>query len=498
MTVIIDKLLCYARLHLDLKEEDVIYVRNRLLEQLKIDAYEPQPIDEAKLLALSVPDILMNELIEYINAQGLAQGAAAERLAGSIIGGLSPLPSVVNQRFKTLYEINPRQATDYLYNLQVKNNYIKKTFVDTNIHWIANFHDNFLEITINMSKPEKRNEDIAKLAKVTASGYPKCVLCEDNLGYFGTDNHPNRTNIRTINLLLDGDPWFFQYSPYVYYDRHCIVIDKVHQPMAVNDGNIRKLLTFVEQFPHFFIGSNSDLPIVGGSILNHEHFQGGAHIMPLLYARLDEEITLKNFINVTCHQVHWYNSAFLFTSEDKETLITTVSHFITKWRTYSDKAVDIIAQTDKPHNTATLIVRYVEKRYQVYVMLRNNRQTETYPHGIFHAHPEYHPIKSEGIGLIEAAGLFILPARLKRQLQLIETGLKDQMTPNEIIDQNPDLSIHRMMIEQLSRNIESDVKKQITQYVNDACRAILENTAVFKTDNRGMQARQRFLKEVWA
>jgi len=495
MNAIVDKLLAYAQIHLDLRAEDVVYFRNRMLETLKLNNYEPQQVDLDAIRRMSVPDALISELCEYIAAQHLAQGGEIERLAGSIIGSLTPLPSVVNDRFKTLYAINPHQATDYLYNLQIKNDYIKKTFVDTNIHWIANFHDNFLEITINMSKPEKRNEDIAKLVAAMPSGYPKCVLCEDNVGYYGHSSHPNRTNLRTVDLDLDNEPWFFQYSPYVYYDRHCIVIDKDHRPMEISDRNLRKLLAFIDQFPHFFIGSNSDLPIVGGSILNHEHFQGGAHLMPLMYARVNEEVPLPKFAGVSCHTLKWYNTAFLFQSNDKEALIAAINHMYGCWKDYSDESVGVISKTTTRHNTATILARLSEGQYLVYVILRNNRADKTYPGGIFHAHPEYYHIKSEGIGLIEASGLFILPSRLKRQLATIEECLKDRLTPETLIKQNPDLDIHKTMIEHLCALPETDVKKQIVTYVNNVCRSILMNTAVFKNDDQGIKAWQRFNKE---
>jgi len=493
MAHIIDKLIRYAQIHLDLPLDDIIYVRNRILELLKIDAHENTAVDDAQIKPLAVPDVLLGELKELIEKNQIVPPAEVERLVGAIIGTLTPLPSAVNARFWNLYRVNPHQATDYLYNLQVKNDYIKKTFVDTNIHWLAPFHDNFLEITINMSKPEKRNEDIAKLVKATPTGYPKCVLCADNIGYYGRDDHPNRTNIRVANLTLNGKPWFFQYSPYVYYDRHCIVIDYDHHPMAVDRDGVVALLDFVTQFPHFFIGSNSDLPLVGGSILNHEHFQGGAHLMPLMHSRPAYEVKLPTS-EVSCHGLNWYNTAFLFKSANREKLTDEVTRMVELWRGYSDEACDILAATDARHNTATILARIEEGAYLVYVILRNNRRSKRYPEGIFHAHPEYFHIKSEGIGLIEASGLFILPARLKRQLTLIEEGLKDGYTPARIIEKNPDLAIHETMITDIHKNLGDDIRKQITTYVNGTCRSILDNTAVYKSDDKGRAGLSRFIK----
>jgi UDPglucose--hexose-1-phosphate uridylyltransferase len=264
--------------------------------------------------------------------------------------------------------------------------------------------------------------------------------------------------------------------------------------MEISDRNLRKLLAFIDQFPHFFIGSNSDLPIVGGSILNHEHFQGGAHLMPLMYARTNQEIALNKFPGVSCHTLKWYNTAFLFQSGDKEALIAAINHMYACWKDYSDESVDVIAKTTSRHNTATILARMSEGQYLVYVILRNNRADKTYPGGIFHAHPEYYHIKSEGIGLIEASGLFILPSRLKRQLATIEECLKDRFTPEAIVKMNPDLSMHQRMIEHLYAHPETDIKKQIVTYVNNVCRSILVNTAVFKHDESGQQALHRFIK----
>ncbi len=496
MMAIIDKLIHYAKIHLDLLSQDEIFIRNRLLELLRLDDYTPEFVADDTLANLSVPDVLLDELRKFIGDNEIVPPLEVERLVGAVIGTLSPLPSVVNQRFWHLHAINPSQATDYLYNLQVKNDYIKKTFVETNIHWIANFTENFLEITINMSKPEKRNEDIARLVKATPSGYPKCVLCAENSGYYGRDDHPNRTNLRTIDVTLDGASWFFQYSPYVYYDRHCIVIDYNHEPMNINRRNMKILLSFLDQFPHFFIGSNSDLPIVGGSILNHEHFQGGAHLLPIMHARTREEVFPNHFAGVSCHVLQWFNSTLLLKGIDKDQLLDAAEHIINTWRTYSDSKLDIISKTTSQHNTATLLSRKVENEYWLYIILRNNRSDERYPQGIFHAHPEYHHIKSEGIGLIEAGGLFILPSRLKRQLSVIEEGVKNHFSYEQIMAAHPDVAIHKTMINFLEQHRDDDVKKQITKYVNHVCRAILENTAVFKQDELGHKGWGRFLKEV--
>lgn len=291
---IIEKLIVYSQAHLGLKDNDVTYVRNLLLNKLN----EKEPflgeINLSEIRGYKVPDKLIDELKEVILKKKIVEESDVDRYIVDIFGLITPLPSAVIDTFQTLYQKDKVKATDYLYDLQIKNNYIQKTQVEKNLYWLAKFEKNFLEITVNLSKPEKDNKDIAKLVKAEKTGYPACVLCKENLGFAGNDSHPARQNIRTIPLKLDGEPWFLQYSPYVYYDRHCIVIDETHEPMAVNLKNIKKLMAFVDQYPHFFIGSNSDLPIVGGSILNHEHFQGGAHRLPLMYASSRTRMAVRN------------------------------------------------------------------------------------------------------------------------------------------------------------------------------------------------------------
>jgi UDPglucose--hexose-1-phosphate uridylyltransferase len=492
MPHIIDKLLAYAEIHLGLSKIDIIYKRNELLFLLGESDVEQKPVNLNAIKNMSVPDQLLNELKHIFLNQGIKEEELEHKI-GNVIGILTPNPSEVNKKFNQLYKQDSKLATEYLYDLQIKNDYIKKTFIDKNIHWIAHFDKNkSLEMAINMAKPEKHNKDIARLASLASNDYPRCVLCKENVGYYGRLNYPSRKNIRVIDLNLDQEGWFFQYSPYVYYPRHCIVIDDIHRPMIVNQSSIRKLFAFVDQFPHFFIGSNSDLPIVGGSILNHEHFQGGQHLMPLMKAKSLKRLYLNKFVDLDIHLLDWFNTTFFLTSKDKDKLIMASDYIISKWRNYNDEDVDIINKTDKQHNTATVILKKDDDMYSLYIALRNNRCDKRYPTGIFHAHPEHHHIKHEGIGLIEVLGLFILPARLKRQFDLIEEMVQKTNDIDEIFTLHKELEIFAPLIKSLVDIPQNQISNTIRDHVNQTCKHILENISVFKNDERGQQAFNRF------
>lgn len=495
---IIEKLIFYSQAHLGLKDTDVTYVRNLLLNKLNAPFPFYGEINLSEIRGYKVPDALIDELRAYLLKSKIVNETAIERYIVDILGMLTPIPSAVIAHFEMLYKKDKVKATDYLYDLQIKNNYIQKTQVEKNLYWLAKFEKNFLEITVNLSKPEKDNKEIAKLLKVEKTGYPACLLCKENIGFAGNDHHPARQNIRTIPLKLDGESWFLQYSPYVYYDRHCIVIDDIHEPMAINLKVMKKLISFVDLFPHFFIGSNSDLPIVGGSILNHEHFQGGAHRMPLMHAGCRTRVTTRKHYDVRVDILEWYNSAVLFRSRNRKSLLLAVDKLMTSWRTYENEALDILPCTgETQHSTVTPIVEKKNGVYHAYIILRNNRTNETYPDGIFHAHKEHHPIKKEGIGLIEAMGLFILPARLKRQIATINQVLINQLEEPTIVEKYPDLADFMPLIQQVKSNGEKvDYEDSIKQYINETCRQILENVAVFKNDATGQAAFSAFMRSV--
>ena len=497
-STLVKKLVYYGKKHLGLNDLDAIYVTNALYRKLKIQHSEEE-VDLSYIDELIVPDVLLDELRDHIRENNLVSEENVELFIVEIMGDITPLPSQVVNRFNELKkEKNALEACNYLLDLEIKNNYIQKTAVDKNIYWKAEFSDNFLEITINMSKPEKNNKDIAKLisAPKTNVKYPKCLLCIENLGYQGRSDHPARENIRIVPLTLNNEDWFMQYSPYVYYDHHCIVINNKHENMVISKGNMNALLDFVDQNNYYFVGSNADLPIVGGSILNHNHFQGGSHLMPLMYSKIRYDFYLDKYSDVKLSYLDWYNSTFLIRGKSKTKVLDLASHILDVWKEYSDEEVDIRAYTDGVrHNTITPIVRKVDGEYYVYLILRNNRCNEKHPDGIFHAHKEYFNIKKEGIGLIEAMGLFILPARLKRQMGEVEYLLENNISLEEYFKDHEDMEVHKDMITYL-RGQNGDSKTLIQDYINNVCREILKCTAVFKDDELGQEHLRRFVKSL--
>lgn len=488
----IAKAIYYATKHLGLKKEDEIYFTNLLLSYFGAkEPYEGE-IDKAHIDSLKVPDEIVEEMVTYFTEKGVEAGEAS-RKATYVMGILSPRPSEVDETFFDLYQKDPRSATDYLYDLSIANDYIAKSKVDKNELWDASFPDGApLEISINLSKPEKNNKDIAKLLKApVSSSYPKCVLCKENLGFEGNDHHPARENIRIIPLTLQSGRWYLQYSPYVYYHQHCILFYEKHVPMEISSWTMACLFDFVDQFPHFFIGSNSDLPIVGGSILNHEHFQGGEHLLPLLLAK-DKEIIPSHFKHTTLSIVDFYDTAIRLTGKDREEMLLIASLILEKWIHYHDPAHSIIAEDEEGrHNAITPLVRKKGDIYEMTIILRNNKCNEEYPDGIFHAHKEFHHIKKEGIGLIEAAGLFILPARLKRQCKEVEDVIAKGYNEEEYLGLYPDLSIFKDMIQEMK---EKGMTSQ--QYISEVCRSILGNVAVYKNTEQGREGLLHFLKEI--
>lgn len=485
----VKELIAYAKSHLDLDGEDEIYFENIILGELKLSHPYKGSVDEVEIKELTVPDTILSGIENYvIKHLGYAKGEAS-RFVTKLMGLLTPKPSEVNRKFRELAKEDSRLALDYLYNLSIYNNYIAKTAVEKNILWEAKFPNNVIEISINLSKPEKNNKDIKKLLTVnTTDKYPECLLCKENQGFYGTDSHPARQNIRIIPINLAGEDFFLQYSPYVYYDHHCIVLHKDHFNMKIDKKCINELCDFVDLFPSFFVGSNADLPIVGGSILNHEHFQGGKHILPMLKAPVAEEFGKRNGVKMV--KLAWYNTCLRLESDSKVSIIEEAGRIIELWHNYSDEANDIICHTTEDHNTITPILRKKDNTYYCYLILRNNRTSEEYPDGIFHAHPEYHMIKKEGIGLIEAMGLFILPARLERQFQeIMDIYGQDDAS---IVAKYPDLQDFLPMIHALpSGDLES-----IRAYVNNVCMHILENVAVFKNDEKGINGLRAFMNEV--
>lgn len=491
--LLVEKLLAYAERNLYLQPVDTIYMRNTLLAELKLQAPCEGEADVSDVAAMDVPDELNAEIAAYAVEHGLTDEANAERYCARIFGMLTPLPSKINEEFAALRAQSPQAACDYLYNISVKNGYIQKTAISRNLQWSYDDGANVLEITVNLSKPEKNNKDIAKLLSAPQSRkYPMCALCKENEGFEGAGTHPPRQNIRTVKVELGGEKWFLQYSPYAYYNEHCIAIAEKHAPMRCDGTTVRKLLDFVDFLPNYFIGSNASLPIVGGSILNHEHFQGGRHTMPMHRARIRRQLFADKYPQLRVGILDWYNSGIQVEGEDKAAVAELAAHIIEAWKGFSCPACDILSETNgTPHNTVSPICRKVGDTYVFTMLLRNNRTDERYPDGIFHVHPEYQNIKKEGIGLIEAMGLFILPGRLKRQLDAIEDILCGAAAydPAALEEESNDLYVHRHMIADMLGQGKQPSKQAahayVEEYIGKVCVHILDNTAVFKRDEAG-------------
>ena len=485
----IEELLVYAKYHLGLEEDDTIYYRNMMLRKLNGKLPYEGSVNEEEIKELKVPDTIIEKLSEYILKENIVTEDKLELFLTELMGDLTPLPSKVNEVFKSQ---ESDKALDYLYDLSIKNNYIQKTKVDKNILWEASFSEANIEISINLSKPEKNNKDIRKLlTKSNDVKYPKCLLCKENVGFAGNSGHPARENLRIIPLNLNNEKWYLQYSPYVYYDHHCIVFNDRHANMHIDRSCFNALADFVDTFPSFFIGSNSDLPIVGGSILNHEHFQGGKHILPML--KCNNEYDFYTIGDTLVSKLNWYNTAISLKSKNKDEMLNIAECILNTWISYSDEENEILAHTTERHNTITPIVRKIEDTYYMYLILRNNRCNDENPDGIFHAHKEYHMIKKEGIGLIEAMGLFILPARLKRQFNEIAECKKANLNDEEIVAKYPGLEEFLPMIHEIKGE---NLTEEIVSYVNNVCKNILCNVAVFKNTEKGNQGLKKFMDEV--
>ena len=494
----VNELIEYAKLYLDLKDSDAIYLKNILLGELKLSSPSYEKVDIEKIKAMKVPDVFIDDIKNYLCSSLNYSEHDADLFANKLMGFLTPLPSSVTEKFNLLEKESDRKALDYLYDLSVKNNYVAKTKIDKNLVWNTSFPDRNFEISINLSKPEKSNKDIAKLLVKSNSNeekYPKCALCYENLGFYGNESRPARENIRLIPLKLDNENWYLQYSPYGYFNMHCIALKETHSNMAINKSIFTCLMDFIDRFPSFFIGSNADLPIVGGSILNHEHFQGGEHLLPVMRQEVSKEYKLTKFKNTKLYKLNWYNTCLLLEGEDREEIIELADTILNNWRKYDDKENKIISNDENGlHNTITPSIKKKGKTYYMYLILRNNRCNEEYPDGIFHAHPEHHIIKKEGIGIVEAMGLFILPARLVRQGNEIKDCLENNYSYEEIVNKYSDLKDFIPMINSLKENYSKDtIDLKIREYINNVCKGILENTAVFKETEKGNLGLDKFV-----
>ncbi|MHB1393252.1 MAG: UDP-glucose--hexose-1-phosphate uridylyltransferase [Clostridia bacterium] len=479
-----------------INKEDELYVRNRLLEILKLDEYEDMEADAEKL---ANPQLILDDILDYAYEMGvLVENTVTYRdlLDTKLMDCFMPHPSQVIRKFYSDYEKSPSTATDNYYSMSIASNYIRTERTDKNAGWKADTAFGELDITINLSKPEKDPIAIAASKNIKATSYPKCLLCKENEGFAGTLNHPARHNHRIIPLTLRGEKWFFQYSPYVYYNEHSIIFKDSHEPMRISPKTFDRLLEFVERFPHYFIGSNADLPIVGGSILSHDHFQGGNYKFAMETASVLREVSIKGYEDIEAYIVKWPMSVIRIRSSNRHQLSALGGKILEAWREYSDESVDIKADTKgEPHNTITPIARYSKGKFELDMVLRNNRTSEEHPLGIFHPHSEVHHIKKENIGLIEVMGLAVLPARLINELEL----LKDCLKGTRSIEQYVELEQHRHWFLQLKEkygNTEMDLDKVLRMEVGKVFEKVLLDAGVFKLDSKGLEAFSRFTNSI--
>lgn len=477
-------------------EEDVIFTTNKLLELFCLDELEDS--DEIISMEESELEQVLSSMCDYAYEKGLmAENSVTYRdlFDTKIMSMLMPRPSEVIRRFHELYEQeSPEAATDYYYKLSKDSDYIRRYRVCKDMKWIAPTKYGDLDITINLSKPEKDPKAIAAARNAKQAGYPKCLLCRENEGYAGRINHPARQNHRIIPVTINGSQWGFQYSPYVYYNEHCIVFNSKHVPMKIEHATFCKLFDFVKQFPHYFVGSNADLPIVGGSILSHDHFQGGHYEFAMAKAPVEKTFTVKGYENVAAGIVKWPMSVIRLSGRDTDRIIALADVILEKWRGYTDEAAFIYAYTDnEPHNTITPIARKRGDNFELDLVLRNNITTEEHPLGVFHPHAKLHHIKKENIGLIEVMGLAVLPARLKGEM----ADLKEAVLAGRNLRDSEELEKHADWVEEFlpkyEKIDESNIDGIIEKEIGLVFMEVLEDAGVYKRTEEGMKAFDRFI-----
>ena len=466
---------------------DQTYITNQLLMTMGLDSYE---YEEAP--AMELEDILAGLLDDAV-ARGVCDDniTAKDLFDTKLMGVLTPLPREVRAKFAALYAAGPQKATDWYYTLSQDTDYIRRYRIKKDLRWKTKTDYGGLDITINLSKPEKDPKAIAAAKSAPQSGYPKCQLCPENEGYAGRMNHPARENHRIVPITVAGANWFLQYSPYVYYNEHCIVFNASHTPMIIDKSAFAKLLDFVTLFPHYFVGSNADLPIVGGSILSHEHFQGGHYAFPMELSPVEKELTFQGFEDVKAGIVKWPMSVIRLDGPDKDRLVELADKILTAWRGYTDEAAFIFAETDGvPHSTITPIARRRGSDYELDLVLRNNITTEEHPLGVYHPHAELHHIKKENIGLIEVMGLAVLPARLKGELAALEEAILAGAPLTG------ELEKHAPWVEELKTRYTFTAENTtaiLREEVGQVFAKVLEHAGVYARTSEGQAAFQRFV-----
>ena len=492
----IAKLISYALERELIQPSEKLWAVNALLEALELDGCTLP--ESASCGEEELPQVL-DALLDDAYARGvLKENSIVYRdlFDTKLMGALTPRPAQVIEKFQSLREQDPKKATDWYYRFSQDTNYIRRDRIAKDVQWKTDTQYGELDITINLSKPEKDPKAIAAARNLPASAYPRCQLCAENEGYAGRVNHPARQNHRIVPITINGSPWFLQYSPYVYYNEHCICLNSVHTPMKIDRACFGKLLDFVGQFPHYFVGSNADLPIVGGSILAHDHFQGGRYTFAMEKAPVETPFAFPGFGDVRAGIVKWPMSVVRLTAADPARLIELADRILTSWRSYTDESAVIYAETGgEPHNTITPIARRRGSDYELDLVLRNNLTTEEFPLGLYHPHPELHHIKKENIGLIEVMGLAVLPARLKAELAAVADALVSgaDLRSSELTEKHADWAEKFTPRYTITRENALEIVQRETGLV---FAQVLEDAGVYKRTAEGKAAFLRFLEQV--
>ena len=476
-----------------IEEYDRTWAVNSLLQAMGMDSWEePQQVKDRPL------EDILKELLDDAAARGRIEDDTTSRdlFDTELMGRLTPRPAQVISEFRRLYQADPKAATDWFYRFSQDTDYIRRYRIARDVKWKAATPYGDMDITINLSKPEKDPKAIAAAKAAPQTSYPKCQLCRENEGYAGRLNHPARQNHRIVPITINQEDWFLQYSPYVYYNEHCIVLNGRHTPMKMDKATFRKLLDFIKQFPHYFVGSNADLPIVGGSILSHDHFQGGCYTFAMEKAPVERTITFRGFEDVEAGIVKWPMSVIRLRCKDDQRLVELADRILAAWRGYTDEAAFVFAETDgEPHNTITPIARMREGQFELDLVLRNNITTAEYPLGVYHPHQELHHIKKENIGLIEVMGLAVLPSRLKNELN----GVAQALVRGDDLRADETLAKHADWAEELETRYTftaENAEEILRREVGAVFAQVLEHAGVFKCTPEGREAFLRFIHSV--
>lgn len=474
-------------------ESERNYSTNMILDAFGKDDYSDPDISGEEINL----DNILDNLLDIACEMKLIEDSITYRdlFDTKLMNFIMPRPSQVSEIFWKKYSNSPKEATDFYYDFSTKTNYIRKSRVEKDLKWTVPSQYGEIDITVNLSKPEKDPKAIAATGKAASSSYPKCQLCMENEGYAGRVNHPARQNHRIIPITINDSNWGFQYSPYVYYNEHCIVFNGQHVPMKIDKAAFRKLFDFVKLFPHYFLGSNADLPIVGGSILSHDHFQGGNYTFAMAKADIIKEFSVDGFDDVKCGIVKWPLSVIRLQSKDSDRIIELADHILKAWRGYTDEDAFIYAETDgTPHNTITPIARFKDGMFELDLALRNNITTEEHPLGVYHPHEELHHIKKENIGLIEVMGLAVLPSRLKGEMNLLAEYILEgkDIRENEAIEKHADWAYGFLAnYDDVNKDNVMDI---IQAEIGKVFVKVLEDAGVYKCTPDGLEAFLRFIK----